>query len=205
MSSLQSRNCPAFFVCRRATINALLTFMAVYVTKVIGFTDDQLRWLLVISASFAIVGSFVYGRMVDKIGPKRTLCIALAQRVLVFIATAATFHQPFFWVIGALAGVALGGTWTADRVFLTRLAPPEQLGEFFGLYQLAGRFAAFVGPLVWGLTLWALTGWGVVRFRIAILALLVSVVLGFIMLLRVKEKPVLAVQDSPLTASAREG
>ena len=187
------------------SVNTLLVFMAVYVTKVIGFTDDQVRWLLIISTTFAIVGSFIYGRVVDRIGPKKTLIIVLLQWALVFIASAATFHQPVFWVIGALAGIALGGTWTADRVFLTRLAPPERIGEFFGLYQLAGRFAAVIGPLVWGVTLWVLADWGSVRFRIAILALLVPLVLGFIVLLGVKEKPALAVQDSPLTASAREG
>ncbi len=170
------------------SVNTLLVFMAVYVTKVIGFTDDQVRWLLIISTTFAIVGSFIYGRVVDRIGPKKTLIIVLLQWALVFIASAATFHQPVFWVIGALAGIALGGTWTADRVFLTRLAPPERIGEFFGLYQLAGRFAAVIGPLVWGVTLWVLADWGSVRFRIAILALLVPLVLGFIVLLGVKER-----------------
>ena len=172
------------------SVNTLLIFMAVYVTKVIGFTEDQVRWLLIVSTSFAIVGSFIYGRLVDRVGPKKTLIIVLLQWVVVFIASAATLHQPFFWVIGALAGVTLGGTWTADRVFLTRLAPPERVGEFFGLYGLAGRFAAAVGPLVWGLTLWALADWGMVRFRIAILVLLVNVVLGFIVLLGVRERAV---------------
>lgn len=169
-------------------VNTLLIFMAVYVTQVIGFTDQQVRVLLIISTSFAIVGSFLYGRVVDHIGPKKTLTIVLIQWGVVFIAAATTVYSPVFWIIGAMAGIALGGTWTADRAFLTRLAPPAQMGEFFGLYQLAGRFAAVTGPLIWAATTDGLAGLGMVRFRIAILVLLVNVVLGFIFLMRVREE-----------------
>lgn len=169
-------------------VNTLLTFMAIYVTQVIGFDDDQIRVLLIISTSFAIVGSFLYGRVVDRIGPKKTLTIVLAQWGIVFVAAATTTYSPVFWVVGALAGIALGGTWTSDRAFLTRLAPPNQMGEFFGLYQLAGRFAAVVGPLIWAATTDGLAGLGDVRFRIAILVLLVNVVLGFILLMTVKDR-----------------
>jgi UMF1 family MFS transporter len=171
------------------SVNTLIAFMAVYVTKVLGFEDAQVQRLLIASTTFAVVGAFVYGRLADRIGPKKTLTIVLIQWAVVFVAAASTFHQPVFWVIGALAGIALGGTWTADRAFLTRLAPPEQVGEFFGIYGLVGRFAAVIGPLIWGVTLWALPDdWGLVRYRIAVLTLLTSVVLGFIVLMGVKEK-----------------
>ena len=170
------------------SVNTLLTFMAVYVTRVIGFADDQVRLLLIVSTSFAIVGAVLYGRVVEWIGPKKTLSIVLIQWALVFIAVAATFYQPAFWVIGAVAGVALGGTWTADRVLLTRLAPPERVGEYFGLYRVAGRFAAVIGPLIWGGTLWALAGLGTLRFRIGVLVLLVPLLLGYLVLMRVKEQ-----------------
>ena len=169
-------------------INTLLIFMAVYVTEVIGFTDSQVRLLLITSTTFAIVGSLVYGRVVDRFGPKRTLTIVLAQWAVVFIIAATTFYAPVFWFIGALAGIALGGTWTADRTFLLRLAPPQQTGEFFGLYQLAGRFAAVIGPLIWGLTTDGLADLGSLRFRIAILVLLVNLVLGFALLMGVREQ-----------------
>ena len=169
-------------------VNTLLIFMAVYTTQVIGFSDGQVRVLLITSTTFAIVGSFFFGRMVDRVGPKRTLTVVLTLWVAVFVIAAVTFYAPVFWLVGALAGVALGGTWTADRAFLTRLAPPEQMGEFFGLYQLAGRFAAVTGPLIWGLTVDNLVGLGDWRFRIGILALLVNVGLGFLVLTRVREQ-----------------
>jgi UMF1 family MFS transporter len=169
-------------------VNTLLTFMAFYVIEVIGFSQDQARFLFIVSTTFAVAGSFFYGRLVDRFGPKKTLTIVLLQWGIVFAAVATTSTSSVFWALGALAGIALGGTWTADRAFLTRLAPPERVGEFFGLYQLAGRFAAVIGPLLWGITTFVLEDLGMVRFRIAILVLLVNVVLGFIFLMRVREQ-----------------
>ncbi|MFB3119746.1 MAG: MFS transporter [Stenotrophomonas maltophilia] len=167
-------------------INTMLIVMAIYVTEVLGFNSSQLRLLFITSTTFAIVGSLFYGRLADRIGPKRTLTIVLIQWMVVFVAASATFSGPLFFFIGALAGIALGGTWTADRAFLTRLAPPEQMGEFFGLYQLAGRFAAVIGPLLWSFTVDGLEDLGNLRFRIAILVLLVNVVLGFLVLMTVR-------------------
>ena len=167
-------------------INTLLVFMAIYLTEVIGFNDSTIRVLLLTSTSSAIIGSFLYGRLTDYLGPKNTLFIILAQWIVVFIGLAATSSPLFIWVIGFLTGTALGGTWTADRTLLTRLAPPSQIGEFFGLYQLAGKFAAVIGPLIWGVTVESLTELGNMRFRIAILALLINVVLGLLTLTLVK-------------------
>jgi len=168
-------------------INTLLVFMAIYLTEVIGFNDSKVRVLLLTSTASAIVGSFVYGRLTDYIGPKNTLFIILTQWVIVFVGLAATSSQSFIWIIGFLAGTALGGTWTADRTMLTRLAPREQIGEFFGLYQLAGKFAAVIGPLIWALTVESLIALGNARFRIAILVLLVNVILGGLVLALIKQ------------------
>lgn len=147
-------------------INTMTAFMSVYLVKVIGFSDAEVQNYLIVATTFAVLGSFMYGKVVDRIGPKRTLIIVLCQWVVVYVAVAATFYPPVFWVLGAIAGVSLGATWTTDRVFLTRLSPPERLGEFFGVYELAGRFAAVVGPMIWGTTLLLLAGfWALLKVR----------------------------------------
>ena len=58
---------------------------------------------------------------------------------------------PTFLIGGGLLGAGLGGvSRTSDRVFLLRLSPPDQLGEFFGLYGIVGKFSAVTGPLLYG-------------------------------------------------------
>ncbi len=168
-------------------INTVTAFMSVYLVKVIGFSDAEVQNYLIVATVFAVLGAMAYGRVVDRLGPKRTLVIVLSQWVAVYIGIAATFYPPAFWLLGAIAGVSLGATWTTDRVFLTRLAPPERLGEFFGIYELAGRFAAVFGPMVWGLTLVLLGDAGNIRYRIGILTLMAMLLAGFVVLLGVKE------------------
>lgn len=53
-----------------------------------------------------------------------------------------------------MAGVALGGVWSADRPYMLRLTPPDRIGEFYGLYGMVGRFSAITGPLIWAAVAW---------------------------------------------------
>jgi UMF1 family MFS transporter len=77
------------------------------------------------------------------------------------------------WIVGVLGGLALGATWTADRVLMLELSPPENVGEFYGLYATVGRFATILGPLVWAAVVDGL-GWG----RTAALLILAAFILA---------------------------
>ena len=61
-----------------------------------------------------------------------------------------------FLLAGAILGSGLGGVQVADRVLMVRLSPPEQLGEFFGLYGLVGKGSQVIGQLLYGVTLFLL-------------------------------------------------
>lgn len=64
------------------------------------------------------------------------------------------FYDTTLFVVASMAGVALGGIWSADRPLMLRLTPPDRIGEFYGLYGMVGRFSAIVGPLVWAAVAW---------------------------------------------------
>ena len=92
--------------------------------------------------------------VVDRIGPKRTLDVVLALWVVALVGAVAVpvlgLPRAWFWPVACTAGIALGGTWTADRPYMLILAPPKRLGEFYGLYSMVGRFAAIIGPAMFG-------------------------------------------------------
>jgi UMF1 family MFS transporter len=183
------------------TVISIMTLYAVNVAVSVGQTEDaaeKTAQLIMMSAiTFAVIGGFMWGRIVDKIGPKRTLDIVLLLWVVDFSLAAALgiFSLPLnvLWVVGGLAGVALGGIWSADRPLMLRLTPPDRVGEFYGLYGMVGRFSAITGPVIWAaitaLTVRSLGFAPHVGQGYAVLALLGMVLLSMFILRRVTDTP----------------
>ena len=166
--------------------NTAVSNMALYGREVFGMGSTQVRNLLLFSTVFAVVGSAASGFATDRVGPKKTLLAVLALW-LVSISLAAAAPAPWtLFLAGPLVGIALGGTWTVSRVMLVALSPPEKLGEFFGLFALAGRFSAVLGPAVTAVLLLVL-GRGATAYRISIGSLAVIMAFGFFFLSRVPD------------------
>lgn len=136
-------------------VNTVIAFMGIYVTNAVGMSAIEAQIVLGIAIVFAAIGGFAWGSVVDRIGPKPALMRVMALWVVVFAWAAAVglLELPpwSFWPVPALAGIALGGTWCADRPLMLELTPPERVGEYYGLYGMMGRFSAVTGPLLWAL------------------------------------------------------
>jgi len=175
--------------------NTIGIFMAVYLTVQLGFSSGEKDRLLLVAILAAVGGGFFWGRVVDRIGPRDSLMRVLVVWSVALALIAATgftiLPNEALWLIAPLAGFALGGTWAADRPLMIGLAPPEYLGQFYGLYALAGRFAALVGPLLWALVVDVL-GLG----RPTALLVLLALVLVAIVILR-PLSPSIGRPDSP--------
>ncbi|MGH2542824.1 MAG: MFS transporter [Ardenticatenaceae bacterium] len=135
--------------------NTLTTFMAIYVMLELGFSEAEVTVIGAIIIVASVAGGFMWGRVLDRIGPKRTLTVVLTMWMItillgVLIPILALPHL-LFYVVGIMAGVSLGGMWASDRMLLLRLAPPRYLGQFYGLYSMVGRFGQLIGPFLWGL------------------------------------------------------
>ena len=151
--SPQAARCPVGRFLYTAAINKIIGgFLASYAKEDLGRTDAEIRSLLGISVVFSIAGGIGGGRLVDRDGPRRVLHGTLYLWI-VTIAVAVTAGigglVSLAPLIGIGAGIALVLTWSSDRVYMTAIAPPQHLGEFYGLYAMVGRFATLLGPLVW--------------------------------------------------------
>jgi MFS transporter, UMF1 family len=167
--------------------NTAVSNMALYGREVFEMDSTEVRNLLLFSTVFAVVGSTASGFATDIVGPKKTLLAVLALW-LVSIALAAAAVGPWMlYLAGPLVGIALGGTWTVSRVMLVALSPPDKLGEFFGLFSLAGRFSAMLGPALTATLLVVLGGLEGTAYRISIGSLAVIMALGILLLARVPD------------------
>jgi UMF1 family MFS transporter len=168
-------------------INTLIGgFLTIFVIEELGMDGPLVTGLLGLAILSAVIGAFAAGRLVERLGPLRVLrsvlvlwMIALGSGVL----SAVTGETGLAWAIGLLGGLALGATWTADRVVMLKISPPRHLGEFYGLYATVGRFATILGPLVWALIVDIL---GLGR-QVAMVALAGFVALGWWTLRRVDD------------------
>jgi UMF1 family MFS transporter len=162
--------------------NTMGLFLGIYLTVQLGFPSQQKDQLLVIGLLFAVAGGLFWGFAVDRIGARDSLMRVLAiwSTALLLIAATGFLILPTgaLWFIAPLTGFALGGIWASDRPLMVGLAPPEYLGQFYGLYALAGRFAALAGPLLWALVVDVL-GWG---RPVALLMLLGLVLIAMVIL-----------------------
>jgi UMF1 family MFS transporter len=166
--------------------NTAVSNMALYGREVFGMGSTEIRNLLLFSTVFAVVGSAASGFATDRVGPRRTL-LAVLYLWLVSIALAAVAPTAgTLFLAGPLVGIALGGTWTVSRVMLVALSPPEKVGEFFGLFSLAGRFSAVLGPALTAILL-LVFGRGAIAYRISIGSLALIMALGIFFLSRVPD------------------
>jgi UMF1 family MFS transporter len=113
---------------------------------------------MVVAIGFAVIAGLVWGRLTDRLGPKRTLEFVLGLWILTLamVVAVGVFGLPILWlyVIGSLVGIAMAGIWSSDRPYMLRLTPPHRVGEFYGLYGMVGRFSAITGPALWAAATW---------------------------------------------------
>jgi UMF1 family MFS transporter len=175
-------------------INTVIGFMALYALNIgaaAGLTPDESQFrkdiVFIVAITCAVASGFVWGRLTDRIGPKRTLTIVLRlwMATFAFAAAAGAFTLPpaTLFVVASMVGIAMAGTWVADRPLMLRLTPAHRIGEFYGLYGMVGRFSAITGPFVWAATTYVLverSGLDVLTGEAAaILVLLLMIVISY--------------------------
>jgi len=169
-------------------VNTAIAVMSLFTIKAVGFTESEALSVLLLLTVVAVVASFGWGTLVDRWGPKRTLLTVLASWMVGLLLGGLVLEKPVFLLAGAILGSGLGGVAVTDRLYLLRLTPPAQVGEMFGLFGLAGKFSAVVGPILYGaIVYFLLEPLGRTAYQVAILSLLVLMGIGYWILRGVPE------------------
>lgn len=166
-------------------VNTVIVVMSVVAVEAVGLTARDANLVLLGLTVVAIVMSFAWGWLVDRLGPRLTLRIVLASWAVglvigaVSLSLDGTPRIAVFMFAGAILGSGLGGVQVADRVFMVRLAPAHRLGEFFGLYGLVGKASQVIGQLLYGAIVFAfLSSLRNGAYQLAVLSLLVTMLIG---------------------------
>ena len=175
-------------------INTVIVFSAIFATAVLGFTPSELIVYFIITQISAALGALVFGPITDRIGARASISLTLIVWTGISIAAYLVQTKTGFYLIGLTAGAVLGANQSASRALLGLFTPHGKSAEFFGFFSLVGKFAAIIGPVLYG-EITAATG----SQRLAVLSLGAFFVAG-LMLLRTVD-----VERGRLAATEYEG
>ncbi len=173
--------CGVFYQGGVATVIALA---AIYAEQVMGFkTQDTIVLILVVNVTAAI-GAFGFGYAQDRIGKTAALRVTIVGWIAMTVIAYFSTTVATFWVAANLAGLCMGSSQSAGRALVAYLSPPDRSAEFFGLWGVAVRLAAILGPLTYGAVTWATNG----NHRLAILLTGVFFLVSLVILAFVDER-----------------
>jgi UMF1 family MFS transporter len=144
--------------------------MATAYGRDLGFGAGLLLGVLLFIQIVAFPFTLLYGRLAERFGTRTMLLagitiyclVTLLAFVLPFLQST-TLKTALFWFIALLVASSMGGIQALSRSYYSKLIPPEKSAEFFGFYNVFGKFAAISGPLLLGVVgrLSGDTRWGV--------------------------------------------
>lgn len=175
------RDLRRFLVCvvfYQAGIQAVIALAAIYAQEAMKFTTQQTIMLILVVNVTAALGAFAFGYVQDAVGHVRAVSLTLIGWIAMVLIAGLATGAPAFWVAANIAGLCMGASQAAGRAIVGVLAPPDRLGEFFGLWGLAVKLASIFGPLSYGLMTWIFAG----DHRTAIMVLGVYFVIGLAIL-----------------------
>lgn len=156
--------------------------MAVAYGLELGFHAGDLLLALLLTQFVGFPAAIVFGRIGERLGPRTGILIAIAVYCAVLVWAARMHDRLDFFGIAVTIGLVQGGIQSLSRSLYARLIPSEKSGEFFGFYNMLGKFAAVLGPILMG---WV--GWVTASPRASILSLLLPFVAGALIVWRVDE------------------
>lgn len=164
-------------------INTVVVLAAIYAQEVMGFSMQENIVLILVVNVTAALGALAFGLIQDRLGSVRTLAMTLVVWITALVIAYFTESRAAFWLVANLVGLALGSSQSAGRALVGQFSPPQRAAEFFGLWGLAGKLAAVVGPLAYGVVTYISHG----NHRLALLTTCVFFIAGFLLLLTVNE------------------
>lgn len=154
--------------------------MAVDYGLSLGFEQKSLILALLITQFTGFPAALLFGWIGSRFGPRAGIFLALLIYTVVTLYGAMMDSVKDFYLLAFAIGLAQGGIQALSRSLYARMIPKGHTAEFFGFYNLLGKFAAILGPLMIGLV-GAMTG----SPRAGILSLLVLFMAGAMLLIRV--------------------
>jgi MFS transporter, UMF1 family len=156
--------------------------MAVDYGLSLGLSAQDLIGAILLTNFVAFPAAIGFGALAGRIGARNGIYLGLGVYILCSVAAVFIDSTAEFYALAVAIGLVQGGVQSLSRSFFARLIPAAQTAEYFGFYNMVGKFAAIIGPVLTG-TVALFTG----SQRAGIFSLLVLFLAGIWLLRRVPE------------------
>ncbi len=124
--------------------------MAVDYGMSLGFAANELLLALLVTQFVGFPATLVFGRLGQRIGPRKGIYIAIGIYVAATLWGINMTRKEEFYVLAVTIGLVQGGIQALSRSYYSRLIPADKPAEFYGFYNMLGKFAAIIGPVLVG-------------------------------------------------------
>ncbi len=156
--------------------------MAVDYGLALGFDSSALIMALLITQFVGFPAAILYSYLGHRIGIKNALILGLMVYTIICLIAYSMESAQTFYLLAVMIGLVQGGIQALSRSYYALLIPAERAAEYFGVYNMMGKSAAIIGPVLMGAVSW-LSG----DSRSSILSILPMFIIGGLLLLKVKE------------------
>ena len=158
-------------------VHTVISMATTYGTS-LGIDSTQLILALLVTQFVAFPSAIAYGRLAGRFGTLRMIIIAVAAYVAIVLFAAFFLKEAFeFWILAILVGMFQGGIQALSRSYFGKLIPKEHANEYYGFFDIFGRYASVMGTLLVSVVT-SLTG----DPSLGVLSIGVLLVVGFVML-----------------------
>jgi UMF1 family MFS transporter len=150
--------------------------MAINYGLILGFTNFDLLVALLVTQFVAFPGTLIINKVSELSSTEITIsgCLII-YLIITFLSYSLTSIYEFY-LIASLIGFVQGGIQALSRSYYARLIPNDKHAEYFGIYNMLGKFAALIGPLLVGIVTYASND-----ARLGILSISIFFVFGLMM------------------------
>ena len=146
-----------------------------------GLTAADVTGAILLTNFLGFPAAIAFGVLGQRLGPRQAIYLALTVYIVATLLAVFLTTVVQFYALAAAIGLVQGGVQSLSRSLYARLIPPEKSGEYFGFFNMLGKFSSILGPVLAG-TAALVTG----SQRVGILSILVLFVGGLWLLTRVQ-------------------
>lgn len=143
------------YFCYIDGVDTIIKMVVPYATSVLGTDSLDTFMLLAILLVIQIIAfpcALIYGSLAKKYSTRSLIIFGISTYIVACIAAFFISEMWHIFILGAMIGSAQGGIQALSRSYYGKIIPKERSNEFFGFYNIFGKFAAIIGPFLMAFT-----------------------------------------------------